>query len=166
MPRAWAKATASATRISRRTRSDTVARAIRPRVEALATHQLHHVEQPAIGQRADVVHGDDAGVFEVRQDARFGFQPRQRGGIGRAAQHLQRDVAPQRAVGDAIDRAHPPAPERLHQLVPRARQVGQIGDVLQVPKRRVGQVHRGEFYAMTDVNHRRHKDTETHRGSS
>ena len=69
------------------------ARAIRPRVEALATHQLHHVEQASIGQRSDVVHGDDAGVFEVRQDARLGFQPGQRGGIGRAAQHLQRDVA-------------------------------------------------------------------------
>ena len=133
------------------------ARAIRPRVEALAPHQLHHVEQPSIGQRADVVHGDDAGVFEVRQNARFGFQPGQRGGIGRAAQHLHRDVAVQRAVGDAIDRAHPPAPERLHQLVPRARQVGQIGDVLEMPERRVAQMHSGH---LTLVNH---KGTKTRR---
>ena len=119
------------------------ARVIGPRVEPLATDKLHHVEQAAIRQRADVVHGDDAGMFEVCQDPRFGLEPRQRGGIGRATEHLERDIASQRAVGDAIDRAHTPAAQRLHHLVPGARQVGQIGDLLEMPERRVAQMHAG-----------------------
>ncbi len=133
-----------------------------PRVEALTTHQLHRVEQAAIRQRADVVDRDDAGVFEVRQDAGLGFQPRQRRRVGRAAQHLQRDVAPQRAIGDPIDRAHPAASERLHQLVPRARQVGQIGNVLQDAEASCLAGASGEFYEMTDRQPQRHRDTKTH----
>ena len=141
MPRAWAKATASPTRISRRTRSDTESPAVGARVQPLATHKFHHIEKAPVGQRADVVDRNDAGVLELREDAGFGVQARQRRGIRSAAENLHRDVAAQGAVGHAIDGAHAAAPERLHQLVARARQVGQVGDVLEVPECGVRQGH-------------------------
>ena len=47
----------------------------RVRVEALAADEAHHQEDAAVGEPADVVDGDDAGVLERGERTRFASQP-------------------------------------------------------------------------------------------
>ena len=40
-------------------------------IETLAFDKLHRVENAAIGESADVMNWNDAGMFELREDAGF-----------------------------------------------------------------------------------------------
>ena len=140
-PWAWAKATASQMRWKARRRSG---RERRPGVlvEPLAAHALHHVEDAAVGQQADVVDGHDAGVLQAGEDARLAERPL-RGLPGlRHVDDLEGHLAVELPVPRQIDGAHAAAADRLHDLVGRAGEVRQVGDLAQMLERGVGEVHR------------------------
>ena len=74
-----------------------------PLVEALAADALHRVVHAAIGQLAEVVNGDDAGVLEAGEDASLAGHRARRAGVrpaigGRAVHDLQRDLPTDRVV--------------------------------------------------------------------
>ena len=71
-----------------------------------AVDSLHDVEQPAVGQPADVVDGHDAGMFECGQDARFGSQPMFECGGRDRIRDLDRHLAAEERVRRGVDRTH------------------------------------------------------------
>ena len=102
-------------------------------LESLAADQLHHIVDPAVPEGPDVVHRDDAGVLEARQDPRLALEPDGSLGVRHvSAQHLDRHIAPEGAVGGAVDGAHSTLPHRLVQHVPLAGRVRRPEDLLEV----------------------------------
>src|SRR5216683_1550403 len=52
-------------------------------VEALAFDKLHGVEDAAVGERADVMNGDDAGMLEAGKDAGFAVETMREVAVGK-----------------------------------------------------------------------------------
>ena len=71
-----------------------------PAIEPVAAHALHGVEQPAVGQLAEIVNRHDAGMLEPRQDARFVRL------VLRPLHDLEGDVAVEHRVVRQVDDAH------------------------------------------------------------
>src|SRR5947199_80055 len=74
-------------------------------LQRLALDELHRQERPAVGQRAEVVDGRDAGVLQLRRDARLLGEAAGGAEVGGEAflQHLDGDLAAQAAVEGAED---------------------------------------------------------------
>jgi hypothetical protein len=121
-----------------------VARRARVFIETAAAHEFHRVEDASIGEHADVVDGDDAGVFEAREDACFVEHARARvlGHFARA-QDLEGHVARELAVVDAEDRSHAAATDRFDGVVLGSRQVGELDRFAQAGDRARGDAAHG-----------------------
>ncbi len=78
-----------------------------------ARHELHHQVAVPGGRRAEVVHGDDARVFQLREQPRLAREAGAEIGIGRALgpQHLDGDRPPEPLVARAEHAPHAAAPE-------------------------------------------------------
>ena len=131
-PCACANATVSQTRRKTPSRSRQIALRRHPAIEAIAADALHRVEQPAVGQLAEVVDRHDAGMLEPRED------PRLVGFVRRALDDLERDLAVEHGVARQVDDAHAAAPEDRDQLVARAGDVGTLEHRGQAIERRLG----------------------------
>ena len=109
-------------------------------IQPVAADALHHVEDPTVGKRADVVHGDDSGMLERGEDSRLA-QDSQTLIVGwdRGTQDFQGDVSIQLVVVREIDGAHAPLTDPLpnfvasiaagpldHLAEPRERCVGEL----------------------------------------
>ncbi len=83
-------------------------------LQPLAPNQLHHVIDPTVGQRPDLVNGDDARMLEPRANPRLALEPDGRfvGGHVRA-EHLERHLPGQGPVERTVHRPHPAMPDRL-----------------------------------------------------
>jgi hypothetical protein len=83
------------------------------RLERLPGDALHGEEVVAVLVEADVVHGDDRGVLEAALHAHLAKEPGARLGRLRQhrAEHLEGDLATDRAVGDETHLAHAAAAE-------------------------------------------------------
>ena len=100
-------------------------------VEPAALDQLHHVEGAAVGERAGVVNGHDAGMIEPGQDVRFALQPRRaRAFLIGDVEHLHRDVAIEDVIAGDVDGAHAAVAGDAGDLVARI----ELG-----PRRRIAQ---------------------------
>ena len=141
-PWACANATASQMRSKTRRRPGATRQIAGVLVEPAPAHELHRVEHPPVGQRAEVVHGHEAGVLEAGQHLRFRAQARfpARPRVG-AVHHLERDLAAELAIEGAPDRAHAAASDAAAQLVFGAREVGRVHDLGQARERRVREAH-------------------------
>ena len=86
--------------------------------QRLSLHQLHRDVADAV-RGADLVDRHDVGVVEGRGRARLLLEARQPVRIpgGRAAEHLDRDRAPEREVAGTVDVAHAARTELLGDLV-------------------------------------------------
>ena len=109
-------------------------------VEPAPLHELHRVEDAAVGEPSDVVHRYDARMFEQREDPRLPEHPLRE--LSRAVgdlENLERDAAGERNVFGQIDGAHsPPAyrgeePVALRQIGGRRRRAQPLESVVGKP---------------------------------
>ena len=94
--------------------------------DASPAHQRHDVEGPPVGRHAGVVHGDDAGVLQRREDAGLAGEPI--AGLGISAVgvgDLHRHLARQCAVEGGVDHARAAVADRGPNLVSGA-EVGHV----------------------------------------
>ena len=82
-------------------------------IQSLAAHQLHCVKHAAVFERAHVVNGDDAGVFDARQHSCFAPHPL----FVRNGRHLHCDLAVQFKVVRPKHDAHGTAAQFFSDLV-------------------------------------------------
>src|SRR6266850_5924122 len=105
----------------------------------MALDKFHGVENAAIRECSDVVHGYDAGMLETREDARFAEQA-----IGEIAfgsweiQNFQRHAPVEPIVFRRVHDAHAAARDAVKQAVVRAGKVGQVRGAAQAFERAVG----------------------------
>src|SRR5262249_10856263 len=90
-------------------------------IETKSFNELHGVKDATVRQRADIVHGNDARMFELREDARFAHEPPGElpiciGGV----KNLERDAAGKFFVVGRVDHAHTTAGDEFAQRVARA----------------------------------------------
>ena len=87
-------------------------------IKAKSFNELHGVIDASVRQHADIVNRDDAGVFELREDARFTHQPTREVAICvRRVEDLERDTAEEFFVFGGVDRAHATARDEIAHLV-------------------------------------------------
>ncbi len=90
--------------------------------------KFHGVKDAAVGERADVVNGDDSGMFEAREDARFAHEAiRQIAVRARNVEDFQGNAAFEFFVFGRVDDAHASASDAFEQAVTRAREVRFVG---------------------------------------
>src|SRR5215470_9897172 len=97
-------------------------------IQAKPFHELHGVEDPAAGQHPDIVYRNDAGMFELCEDARFAHEPAGELPICiRRVENLERDAPGKFFVLRGVDHAHTAARDELVQLVARAEEIRSFG---------------------------------------
>src|SRR5216683_4956917 len=96
-------------------------------VEALAFHKLHGVEDAAIGERADVVDGNDAGMLEAGEDAGLAVETMREVAVGNGnVEDFESDAALQHLVFRGVDDAHAAARDALEQAITRSCEIRRI----------------------------------------
>jgi hypothetical protein len=94
-------------------------------VEALAFNELHGVENAAVGESANIVYGDDAGMFEASEDAGFPHQAIGKIAVGTGdVEDFRGDAALEFFVFGSVDDAHTAARDAFEEAVARAGEVG------------------------------------------
>lgn len=108
----------------------------RPREIAIETRtgdQLHGVERAAVGECSAFVHGDDGGMFELRDDARLALDC--------AVEHLDGDAPIEVAIVRGINDAQATAPDFALQFIAGAGKIGQRADAAEMVEHAIAQVH-------------------------
>src|SRR5229473_7826849 len=114
-------------------------------VEALAFDKLHGVEDTAIGERTDVMNGDDAGMLEASEDAGLAVETEREVAVGSGnVEDLESHAALQHLVLRGVDDAHAAARDTLEQAITRSREVRRIGAFTQALEGFVGEKFHGE----------------------
>jgi hypothetical protein len=102
-------------------------------VEPLALDQLHRVENAAIRERSDIVHGHNAGMLKSRQHQRLANQPLGEFAVfTRHVQDFQRDTALQFFIFGDVHHAHAAAGHALQKTVARAGEIGNFRSFAQM----------------------------------
>ena len=97
-------------------------------VESPALHQLHGVEDAAIGQRADVVHRDNSRMLKLSDYFRLAQQAGTEFPAGvYDPEHFQRDLPAQGRVLHAKDAAHAARTQLVEQHITRTAEVRHVG---------------------------------------
>src|SRR5882672_1071007 len=112
-----------------------------PRALANATafDKFHGVENAAVRECSDVVHGHDAGMFETREDTRFADQTIGEIACGsREIQNFQRHAPLKPFILRGVHDAHAAARDAVQQAVVRAGEVGQVRGVAQAFEGAIG----------------------------
>src|SRR5262249_19535974 len=99
----------------------------------------HDVVDAAVPKLSGVVDRDDVRVLELRDEARLGEEARREIAAAGIDEDLQRDLAPEIGVLDAVDRAHAAAAQAREEPGSRSGQVRQVRDVAEVPDHAVAQ---------------------------
>src|SRR6266481_848381 len=108
-------------------------------VEAMALDKFHGVENAAVSECSDVMHGHDAGMLETREDARFADQAIGEISFGsREIENFQRDAPLKPLIFCGEHDTHAAARDAFEQAVVRAGEVGQIRAVAQAFECAVG----------------------------
>jgi hypothetical protein len=105
--------------------------------ERPATNALHDVEQPAVGEPAGVVDGDDARVFEPGENASLVAQPAFEAGARQRVGNLDRDLATELFVERQIDRSHAATADLLDDCVAAGLELGPAPEGSQPGDRRI-----------------------------
>ena len=92
--------------------------------EPVAGDERHDVVRAVVRQPSALVDGDDARMFEGREDPRFAAETFVVHDAGQR-RHFDRDVAFELAIARAIDRSHAAAADLFQQLVLVAPRSGQ-----------------------------------------
>ena len=90
------------------------------RAQRPAAHELHHIEQTAVGEPADIVNRRDAWMLQPRQYPGLDAQPLLERRVDRVMRHFDRNVAIQFAVRREVHRRHAAAADLLERLVAAA----------------------------------------------
>ncbi len=113
-------------------------------VEALAFDKLHGVEDAAVGERADVMNGDDAGMLEAGKDAGFAVETMREVAVGKGnVEDFEGHAALQHLVLRGVDGAHAAARDTLEQAITRSREIRRIGAFAQALEGFVGEKFHG-----------------------
>ena len=136
---ACANDTASQTRSKMRRRSGSGGACSRHSCSVRPCSALHHVERPAVGKHAEIVHGDDAGMLQAGDDPGLARQPGLELGRRQRVPDLDRHLAAERVVECRVDGAHAAAADLRGHLVAIGRELRPAGHGHQVLDGAVGQ---------------------------
>src|ERR1700754_669886 len=94
-------------------------------IKTTSAHVLHRVENTPVRDRANVVHGNDSGMFQSRDDLRFTHHalPQIAGQIG-SVEDFDCDAAVELSVFGEINSAHAAGREFVEQPILRRTEVG------------------------------------------
>jgi hypothetical protein len=108
-------------------------------IETQALDKFHGVEYAAVGESANVVHGNDAGMFELREDA--GFAKQAVGKIAAGAwdvQNFQSYAAVEFFIFRGEDHTHAAASDAFQKPVTSSGKIGHFRGVAETLENLVG----------------------------
>src|SRR5216683_3223492 len=113
-------------------------------VEALAFDKLHGVEDAAVGERADIVHGDDARMLEAGKYAGFAFETKGKVAVESGnVEDFESHATLQHLVFRGVDDTHAAAGDTLKQAITRSREIRRLGAFAQAFQCFVGEKFHG-----------------------
>jgi len=110
-------------------------------VESLAFHELHRVKDAAVGESADVVNGDDPGMFEKGDLA--GFAEEAAGEfafVARNFEDFESDATFQSFVFSGVDDAHAAASDLAKKAIACAGEIREVSTVAEAIQGAIGEI--------------------------